>query len=224
MESHNQGCLLLHGFTGGPYEVIPLARHLEQSLGLQCRIPVLPGHDQDLAMLGGVTFHDWLDSASREAQRLMNDCESVDLIGFSMGGLLAACLANRFPVRRLVLLNAAAIYISPLRLVAYTASRLLIRDWANLRRAKNVPPQATVEFLKLARLAKSRELPRIHVPTLIVQGAQDPIVHPRSGRYIYKRLKGERELRMFPQSRHMICLDREAPELFAVVERFLTSP
>ncbi|CAG7648388.1 alpha/beta hydrolase [Paenibacillus allorhizosphaerae] len=224
MESHNRGCLLLHGFTGGPYELMPLAEHLEQTLGMQCRTPVLPGHDQDLAVLGGVTFHDWLDSASWEAHQLTKDCASVDVIGFSMGGLIAACLANRFPIRRLVLLNAAAIYISPVRLLAYMASLLLIRDWANLGRAKNVPPQATVEFLKLARHTKKRELPRIQVPTLIVQGAQDPIVHPRSGRYIYKRLKGERELRMFPQSRHMICLDREAPELFAEVERFLNCP
>ncbi|ALS22508.1 MULTISPECIES: alpha/beta hydrolase [Paenibacillus] len=213
-------CLLLHGFTGGPYEVMPLAEHLREQ-GFHCHVPTLPGHDQGLKGLGDVTWRDWLRAAAREADRLARQFGEIEVVGFSMGGLLSAYLANRFPVRRLVLLNAAAIYFSPYLFIRDLAGRLRCRDLEPMYRIKHTPLPAALQFTKLARYTKLRELPRITVPTLIAQGKRDPIVHPRSAEYIYRKLKGERELIYFPHSRHLICMEPEAPQLFAAVERFL---
>lgn len=213
-------CLLLHGFTGGPYEVMPLAEHLREQ-GFHCYVPTLPGHDQDLKGLGAVTWRDWLKAAAREADMLTRQFGEIDVVGFSMGGLISAYLANHFRVRRLVLLNAAAIYLSPYWFIWDMADRLRCRDWEPLLRIKHTPLPAALQFMKLARYTKLRELPLISVPTLIAQGKRDQIVHPRSAEYIYRQLKGERELIYFPHSRHMICMEQEAPELFAAVGRFL---
>ncbi|MBP1155443.1 MULTISPECIES: alpha/beta fold hydrolase [unclassified Paenibacillus] len=211
-------CLLLHGFTGGPYEIMPLAKHLRKQ-GIHCHVPTLPGHDKDLKGLGVVTWRDWLDAAASEADKLTRQFGEIDVVGFSMGGLISAYLANRFPVHRLVLLNAAVIYLS--RFINDLAERLRCRDWDHLLRVTNTPLPAAFQFMKLARYTRLRELPRISVPTLIAQGKKDQIVHPRSAEYIYHRLRGERELIYFPNSRHMICMEQEAPELFAAVEHFL---
>ncbi|SDC45860.1 Esterase/lipase [Paenibacillus sp. UNCCL117] len=218
-----RGCLLLHGFTGGPFEVEPLADYLH-GLGYECRIPMLPGHDQELRELGRVSWRDWLDAAAGEAYEMSRQYETFDVVGFSMGGLLSAYVANRFPIRRLVLLNAAAIYVSPLLLIRDLAERMRLHDWEHWGRVKRVPLLATLQFMKLARYAKTRELGRVAVPTLIAQGRKDQIVHPRSARYIYNRLQGDKELIYFPQSRHMLCFEPDAPEVFRTVGRFLSLP
>ncbi|WP_284639995.1 alpha/beta hydrolase [Paenibacillus silviterrae] len=213
-------CLLLHGFTGGPYEVLPLAEHLE-GLGYVCHVPTLPGHGEEFSVIGKIPFHHWLDSAAELTERLTREYGEIDLVGFSMGGLLSMYLANRYPVRRLVLLSAAAIYVSPVRLARDMAYRIRIKDWEQLGRVKRTPFKAAVQFMKLVRLVKQQELRRVTVPTLIVQGKQDHIVHPRSAHYIYRRIRGERELYLLEQSKHMICTDPEAQQLFHKVEQFL---
>jgi carboxylesterase len=216
-----RGCLLLHGFTGGPFEVEPLADYLRDQ-GYACRVPSLPGHDPELLELGHVSWRDWLDAAAAEAYEMSRMYETLDVVGFSMGGLLSAYVANRLPIRRLVMLNAAAIYFSPLRLIRDLSDRVRAHDWEHWGRIKRVPLPATLQFMKLAQYARKQELGRVVVPTLIAQGQRDQIVHPRSARYIYDRLQGDKELVYFPQSRHMLCFEPDAPELFRTVGRFLS--
>ncbi|MEK8127049.1 alpha/beta fold hydrolase [Paenibacillus filicis] len=216
-----RGILLLHGFTGGPFEVEPLAEYL-RSQGYECRVPLLPGHDPELLGLGRVSWREWLDAAAGEAYEMSRLFDTIDVIGFSMGGLLSAYVANRLPVRRLVMLNAAAIYFSPMRLIRDLAERVRVKDWEHWGRIKRVPLPAALQFMKLAQYARKQELGRVDVPTLIAQGQRDQIVHPRSARYIYNRLQGDKELVYFPRSRHMLCFEPDAPELFQTVGRFLS--
>ncbi|WP_239551103.1 alpha/beta hydrolase [Paenibacillus elgii] len=215
-------CLLLHGFTGGPFELEPLADYLRQQ-GYVCVLPTLPGHDAEMRMMRGVQWQDWLNAVAVEADRLSRQYGAIDVVGFSMGGLLSAYVANRFPVRRLVLLNAAVIYVSPGKFIRNLAQRVRIGLREPWERPKSVSLSAPVQFMKLVRYAKQQELPRISVPTLVVQGKQDQVIHPYSARYIYDRLRGEKELLYMPHSRHMICLEPEAPQLFAAVAGFLDS-
>ena len=46
-------------------------------------------------------------------RRLQKEVDRVIVVGFSMGGLIAMYLSLRYPVDKLVLLSAAAKYISP---------------------------------------------------------------------------------------------------------------
>lgn len=212
--------MLLHGFTGGPYEVEPLGDYLRER-GWTCRIPRLPGHDEQLEGLRTVRFGEWLTFAEAEAQRTLEAYGTFDLAGFSMGGMIAAYLAARYPVRRLVLLNAAAIYVSPRRLALELLRRFREKDWnrGDLK-IRQTPLRATVQFMRLVRHARP-SLASIRVPTLIAQGLLDPIVHPLSAQYLAGRIGPLAEVRYFPRSRHMICLDCEAYELFRTVETFL---
>lgn len=218
---NQKACLLLHGFTGGPYEVMPLAEKLRE-LGWDCRVPVLPGHDPHLAGLAEATSREWLDAACREAEELAAAYGSFDLVGFSMGGMLAVHLAARYPVRRLALLGAAAVYVSPARLA---------RDWLAVRnggvaelgehKIRQTPVRAVLEFMRLVHRMRP-ELGRVAVPSLVVQGLRDPIVHPVSARYLSKRLGVEPQVVYFPKSRHLLCLDEEAGEVIRTVTGFFT--
>jgi esterase/lipase len=214
-----QVCLLIHGFSGGPHEVEPLARHLERE-GYRTRVAILPGHGPDRANLGKVRWREWVDEACAEAAKLQEEAGMFDLVGFSMGGLIAAYLANRYSVRRLVLLNAAVYYLSPTRFVRDLAERLSRRDLLVLSRISSTPLQAVRQFMQLVRNLKP-EFGSISVPTLIVQGQQDPVVHPRSANYLYSAIPGEKAVRLYPQARHLICLEPGAELVFRDVSRFL---
>jgi len=216
--NESRACLLLHGFTGGPYEVQPLADHLE-ARGWSCAVPTLPGHDGPLRDLYRTRFEEWVLGAAAAAGELARKHGSFDLVGFSMGGLIAAYLANRFPVRRLALLNAAVHYVSPKRFVRNALNRLRAGEVRELRTKRDTPLGAVIEFTKLVRLLKP-EFAKLTTPTFIAQGEQDEVVHPRSAMFIASRVKGEKTLIVYPHSRHMICFEPDAPYVFRHIERF----
>lgn len=216
-----RACLLLHGFTGGPYEVLPLAERLA-SRGWSCEAPTLPGHDGPLKELHNVRYKDWIEAAEARAKALAEAYGSFDLVGFSMGGLIAAYLANRYPVRRLALLSAAVYYVSPSRLLRNVIRQYRANNLQALRVKQGTPIGAVLEFMKLVRELKP-ELSKITTPVFVAQGELDEIVHPLSAYYIIKRVKGPKELGIYPNSRHMICLEPDAHILFDQVEHFFES-
>ncbi|TXK85356.1 carboxylesterase [Paenibacillus sp. N3.4] len=214
-----QPCLLFHGFTGGPYEVEPLARYLRDRDQL-CDVPKLPWNGEMHHQLKSSHWEDWVRAAERQAERMALQYGTFDLVGFSMGGLLAAYLAVRYPVRKLVLLNTAVIYVSPGRLMEVIRDEWKQQGKLSLLKAKSTPISATWQFTRLVRHLKP-ELSQVRIPTFIAQSERDQVIHPQSARYIYSKLKGQRELHWHPKSNHLICLGDEASTLFRQVSAFL---
>lgn len=103
------GCLLVHGFTGGPYEMRDLGEHLAQAghtvFGVR-----LPGHGGTPEELAAVPWGDWLAAVADSFDYLRSRCAQVFVVGFSLGGALSILLSAQRPVDRLVLLS------TPLRL------------------------------------------------------------------------------------------------------------
>jgi carboxylesterase len=97
------GCLLVHGFTGGPDEMIGLGTYLAKAghtvLGLR-----LPGHGGPPDELAAVRWDDWLSVVSTGLAYLRARCATVSLVGFSLGGALALMAAAEQPVERLVVI------------------------------------------------------------------------------------------------------------------------
>lgn len=219
-----QACLFIHGLTGGPFELEPLADQIRRN-GWHCQLPTLPGHENNLQQVGQVQWTDWVEGMEQTADRMKSEYGAFDLVGFSMGGLIAAYLTNRYPVRRLVLLNAALIYVSPVHYGRELVN--LIRTGAFREEAAgkltSARLKASWQFAKLVRHLKP-EFKSIHTPTLIVQGLKDHVVHPFSARMIEQSIPGPKEVKWFPNSRHLICLDTEAEEVCNEVVHFLKRP
>jgi len=229
-ESYMKGCLFIHGFTGAPFEVEPLVRHLEEETDWVIKVPTLPGHG-DVPSLKGIQFSEWIAHAENELRDLMNECEEVYIIGFSMGGLIAAYLASRYQVEKLVLLSAAAHYLNPRQMfldVKELITETIRGNGANneiyIRYRKKVletPLAAALEFRKLVRYIRPI-LDKITIPVLIVQGECDGIVPVKSAQYLYERITSEqKELCFLPSSKHLVCHGEELPVLIDVIESFL---
>ncbi|KQL17620.1 alpha/beta fold hydrolase [Cytobacillus solani] len=224
------GCMCIHGFTGSPYEVEPLASYLKDRTDWEIVVPTLPGHGDKLE-LKGIEYKKWIEHAEHELQRLIEKCETVYVIGFSMGGLIASYLSVHYPVAKLVLLSAAAYYVNPKQLFKdigeilrdaakgrLTENELFIRY---RRKIKATPITATIQFRRLVASIRPI-LSQVTIPTLIAQGEIDGVVPPKSAEYLYNRIgTTSKKLIFFKKSKHLICHCEESEDLFMEVHQFL---
>lgn len=226
------GCLCIHGFTGAPYEVAPLAKYLEEKTDWMIRVPTLPGHGEEL-QLKGITYKQWLQHAETELQWLLKNCEKVYCIGFSMGGLIASYLASQYKIEKLVLLSAAAYYVNFKQLtedikemVKDTLKGEINKNELFLRYKKKItatPIGATIQFRKLVTEVR-QILPEVKVPTFIAQGELDGIVPIKSAQYLYETIGAtKKEILYIPNSKHHICHCDENEKLFEEILAFLQS-
>ncbi|MGO4888873.1 alpha/beta hydrolase [Anaerobacillus sp. MEB173] len=224
------GCLCIHGFTGEPYEVKPLADYLRKETDWLIYTPVLPGHGPNES-LKGVTYKQWLHAAETALQRLQEHCKKVYIIGFSMGGMIAGYLASKYQVEKLVLLSAAAYYFNPKQL--FMDIKGIVKDGFRghlhhnelyqryRRKIINTPMTATYQFTQTVRRVRP-SLRKIEIPTLIIQGEQDGLIPKKSAQYLYNTIPAQKkEIRYFKKSKHMICHDCEKEQLCAEVYQFL---
>ncbi|KXG09537.1 Thermostable monoacylglycerol lipase [Anoxybacillus sp. P3H1B] len=224
------GCLCIHGFTGGPYEVEPLARYVQEQTNWLVELTILPGHGETL-QLKGIMYDQWLAAAEADLQRVMKKCEIVYLVGFSMGGVIAAYLAAKYPVGKVVLLSPAFYYINPKQMLQEISGmihaglqRQLQEHPVFVRYKKKIvatPLTAAMEFRKLVSKVRP-QLADIRVPILIVQGSLDEIVPVKSAQYVYTMVGSTKKKLLFlPSSRHQVCYEPDRHALFEAVVHFL---
>ncbi|KAA0948854.1 alpha/beta fold hydrolase [Sporosarcina sp. ANT_H38] len=224
------GVLFIHGFTGGPFEVRPLVNFLKRESDWQIALPTLPGHGLTLN-LGNVSADSWLMEAELAFKKLQKEVDRVIVVGFSMGGLIAMYLALRYKVDKLVLLSAAAKYISP-RILIKDLGILLIRPITKKYppntfyhlydyKLTNTPLWAIVQFLSIVRMVEPY-YGLIKTPVCIVQGGNDGIVPFASAEHLLKKLGSEKkEFIKSPFGKHHICYSDDCDNWFNEVLRFI---
>jgi carboxylesterase len=224
------GCLVIHGYTGGPYEVEPLVNYLHEHTDWHIEVPTLPGHGRQLD-LKGKSHKNWISAAEEALTGLMEKYERIYVIGFSMGGMISAYLAAKYKVDKLVLLAPAGKYLS-FKQIAVDAggfvadgvrgklgSNKLYNHYRN--KLGRVPFKANLEFLKLVKFTRGY-LKKVESEVLIAQGQMDGMVPYKTAYYLDKEITSERkEVVFFERSRHLICLGDDRETLNSMVLQFL---
>ncbi|EGL83753.1 carboxylesterase precursor [Caldalkalibacillus thermarum TA2.A1] len=228
-----KGCMLIHGFTGSPHEVMPLAEHLKRHTDWLIHTPTLPGHGARES-LKDINWQDWVTFAERECGRIIRQCTGLNLVGFSMGSLIAAYLANRFPVSKLVLLSPAVFAPNPQQIIRDVAD-LLREGWedngamiSTLERYKTkitqTPLRAVLQFRKMVRTL-TPVINKVDVPVLIIHGKKDDLADPRSADYVYQQVKSpSKDIVWLEKSKHVICHDCEQEQVIRKVSQFFDIP
>ncbi|WP_010651757.1 alpha/beta hydrolase [Oceanobacillus massiliensis] len=224
------GCLVIHGYTGGPYEVNPLAEFLKENTDWHIEVPTLPGHGRELH-LKNVSYKKWIKAAESELKLLQKKYEKIYVIGFSMGGMIAAYLAAKYQIDKLVLLATSGKYLNFKQIGLDIAG--VLGDGLRGTLGENelyhhykqklgmVPFKANLEFMKLVRFTR-RYLDKIESPVLIAQGQLDGMVPSKTAYYLDKEIHSEqKEVIFFERSRHLICLGDDKDTLNGMVYDFL---
>jgi carboxylesterase len=232
-------CLLLHGFTGSPWDVRPLGEALA-ARGLYTRAIRLPGHGTTPEALTRVERRDW-EQAAAEALAELGSYRRVFVAGLSMGALLALRLAADFPerVHGLALIAPAARLrgagMAVLKRLRNTRLLERMKPWvektvtdisdpATLAEAPVLPafPSARLRCLWELQDAALAVLPRVRCPALVAVAEQDHVVDPDYGQVLAQKLTAAREVRFvsYPEGFHIITRDKSAPLLASEVGSF----
>ena len=226
------GVLVLHGFTGSPWEVAPVADAL-QARGYTVAMPVLAGHATTVAALNETTWLDWLKSAEDALAWLDARCEHVHHVGLSMGALLTLLLVRHRPAERLgrVVLLAPALYLPPWQRVAANVCARLgwpqVLGKADPRLANGqkppgyqaVPLRAMLSFLALQDLVVAQKRP---LGALVLHGSADLTIPCQPACAIARRLLGEAALvEIVPNVGHLLPRTDAGPQVEARVVAWL---
>src|SRR3990167_2186501 len=94
--TNGAGVLLLHGFTGTPDSMRPVANKLIHS-GFTISAPLLAGHGTTPENLARTDWTTWFHSAQKAYMELHQKCSKIFVAGLSMGALLGLQLATDYP-------------------------------------------------------------------------------------------------------------------------------
>ena len=217
-----QAVLVLHGFGDTPQSLRHLAAHLH-SAGLTVHAPLLPGHGRTPREFDAVKPDELIDAARAAMAALRQRFPDAALIGVSMGGAIATMLAAEDPPSALVLI-APYLEMGP---VAESAAKTdwvwgwtgpFVRSGGDLsigdpdERARSLSYGiVTARVLRMLRTVSRRgseALPRVMVPTLMIQSREDNRIAAAAAERAFDRIgTAEKRLVWAEGGRHVLTVD-----------------
>ena len=220
------GVLVLHGFTGSPQSMRPLAEALAAA-GFSVELPLLPGHGTSVEDMVPTRWSDWSVGRRSRLRRASPPVANRSFVaGLSMGGSLAIWLAERHPE------IAGVIVVNPLVEPPATSFRDMLLGHARSRRrlgARASDPTSRWQGapeIGLRRHADRadaldvrgrrrgrRRLGELRCPVLLFSSRTDHVVPTESGDLLVEQCGGPVERVWLERSFHVATLDYDAPEI-----------
>lgn len=233
------GVAVIHGFTGNPHATRPLGEDLAAN-GWRVEVPRLPGHGTTVKDMAGTRYEDWRGEVMRVARQLRTDCDTVVLVGHSMGGTLALDITSSLPtlVDGVVSINAQILdpdqplakvapllqWISPPvpRALAGLPANDIKRSGPQELAYDRVPAKAAQSLIRNLPRVRA-QLPTITVPALVAWSTVDHTVAPQNSATIAATLSGDVQTLELQDSYHVAMLDNDAELLTQRIADFIRS-
>jgi carboxylesterase len=216
----SMGVLVLHGFTGNPFSMRPLAERCA-SAGYSVELPRLPGHGTSLQDLVPRRWPDFVEVALASYDELAERCDKVAVVGLSVGGGLTALIAEERPVAGCVFINPmlkgpGAEIEQGLRDLIDSGLDVLETD-SNSDIKKEGVSEAKYEGWPLRALQSvidgvevvDANLSSITAPSLLLSSREDHTVAPANGDEIVEKSSGPVERIWLEESYHVATLDND---------------
>jgi carboxylesterase len=226
------GVLVLHGFTGNPTSMRPIAERAAAA-GYSVELPRLPGHGTTVEDMMTTTWADWTKTAEQAYDELAERCERVAVVGLSMGGGLAAYLAEERPA------VAGGVLINPLvkppvpemydGLVALLDAGIASIDSIGSDVKKEgavessydatplVPAKSLFEGVALVH----EKLGQITAPVLLLSSREDHVVTSDNGDDLVSGVSGPIERVWLENSYHVATIDNDQELVESLTMDFL---
>ncbi len=214
------GVLVLHGFTGSPASMRPLAQRLAGA-GYSVELPRLPGHGTTLEDMMTTDWADWSTAALDAYDELAGRCDRVAVVGLSMGGGLTAFVAeHRADVAACVFINALvkappAEMVEGLDALVASGVETLEAIGSDIKRegahelSYPATPLRCAQSLFAGVAEVHQGLERIAAPSLILSSREDHVVTSDNSDDLESRLAGPVERLWLEDSYHVATLDND---------------
>lgn len=182
--------LLIHGFTGTPDIMRPLANHLHEQ-GYTVLAPLLAGHGTTRENLAASTWQDWYGTCVAAFEDLKDDHQKIFVAGLSLGGILAlklaedhpsafraaACLSTPLFLEKWVHYALPAIMSTPLRYIYRYQKKMTldVKDQSVINNIWNITEMPIASIYSLTKLQKVvyKNLAKVIAPTLLIHARSD---------------------------------------------------
>lgn len=223
------GVLVLHGFTGNPVSMRPIAE-AAAAAGHAVEMPRLPGHGTTWQECNQTTWRDWAREAVAAYETLRARTRAQVVVGLSMGGTLALHLAETRgdDLSGVVTINPFLQSDDPrmrfLPLIKLVLPGLpgvgndIAKPGGNEHAYPKVPLRALASVLQLQKLVRGN-LAAVSIPALVFTSRQDHVVPPDNGAIAMDGISStDKEQVWLERSYHVATLDYDADE---IIERTL---
>ncbi len=220
------GCLLIHGFSGTPREMLWMGEFLSKKgftvLGIR-----LSGHATDPEDMRRSHWQDWVVSVEDGINLLRGACNKIYTVGLSMGGALSLIAASRYQIDGAVAISTPFSMPPDWRLPFLKPLSYVIRnvgkgqpDWQNPEAARDHAdypyyPSAAILQLKELLAEMRAGLAGIEVPVLLVHSKIDKGVPFINMDRIYQELgTGDKTMFSVERSGHVIVREPDRELVF----------
>ena len=211
------GTLVLHGFTGTPQSMRPLAEAFAAA-GHAVDMPLLPGHGTTVDDMLTTGWDDWSAAAEAALVDLQARTDKVVVAGLSMGGSLTCWLATRHPELAGIICVNPAVQADPgmVELVAGMVETGMDRmdaigndvaDPEVVELAYDQTPLPPLLTMFAAATAVGAELHKITSPLLLMTSPQDHVVPPADSDVLAAAVTGPVERISLDRSYHVATID-----------------
>jgi len=237
----NNVVVAVHGFSSAPMEMKELATYLHKK-NINVYAPRLKGHGTTAYDLQNSTWEDWYYSLSRAITIASMKYENIYIAGFSAGGLLAllSSLKHCPKLKGVICINAALklkdsrvkTLIPAVNLWNEIVSSVHIEDLQK-EYIPNIAEHPDINYdkhyvksifqLNQLMIISSKKLKDIHLPTLVIQGKNDPVVDPASAKEIYINIQSKDKAIVYLNSNtHVIVKTDENKLIFEEIIKFIS--
>lgn len=218
--------LLLHGFTSSPAAYREIIPRLTMYDAILC--PVLPGHAENIDVFAKTNSQKWLNCAESAFVGLRQQYRQVDVMGLSLGGLLALKVAEKHPINHLFLLAPA------LKLHRWTRTLLYLAKFLRFMGLKKLPSKGGDLYcqdfyeltyrkiplpvaIQLLSLVANNKFVAPDCATDLLVGKHDSVVDSEAVVNLFSGLKNI-NIHWLQNSAHVLPLDGDIEKILSVVQ------
>ncbi|MGC1181829.1 alpha/beta hydrolase [Legionella sp.] len=213
----DRAVVLLHGFSSSPAVYRYLIPQLKNYDAIIC--PALPGHGASIESFAQATAADWLALTREVCDQLFKKYTKVDIVGLSLGGLIACKLNEYFAFNHMFLLAPALelnmnvnVYLKLVIMLHHlgfkeirgAAGNLVTDKYAEIS-YKKLPLTAVIELFNLV-LHHQWIAPK--VPVDLFLGVHDNVVSSAKVGQLFANLANV-SIHWLKNSAHVLALDND---------------
>jgi len=230
--------IIIHGFAGGIYEIKPLYDFL-RSKNLNVHSILLAGHGKTRKDLSGFSHDDWINSAVEQVKNIIKKYYGgkpeteieidINLIGFSMGGLICSHLTDYFKANKIVFANTPVYYWNLKQITGNIIADIRNKDFMNtkhyIKSTVNSPIKALFSFLRVLSLSKKKfsSVCVKRANPLILQCLDDDTVQSRSADFIKGEIGETAKIIYYKTGGHLVFLGETANQACNDIYNYLKS-